>query len=113
MLIHTPMFGVIAVPELYGRIGQVSAGRLWQRLHLEMTALVLAAQPMNQLPEVVDRERSDQPRQRMGRSRAAEARRRHGPRHLRLSPGPARSAGAAFGTARHVRGTRMTACVST
>ena len=34
----------------------LEAGRLWQRLHLWATARGLRAQPMNQLPEMVDRE---------------------------------------------------------
>ena len=52
----SPMFGVITVTDLYDRRAQVAAGRVWQRLHRAMTAQGLAAQPMNQLPEVVDRE---------------------------------------------------------
>jgi hypothetical protein len=50
-------FGLITVADLYDRAGQVSAGRLWQRIHLAITQAGLAAQPHNQLPEMVDRDR--------------------------------------------------------
>ena len=54
---ETAGFGVIVVDALDDRSGQVAAGRLWQRLHLAFTAEGLAAQPMNQVPEMVDRDR--------------------------------------------------------
>lgn len=50
-------FGIITVDDLDDRAGQVAAGRLWQRLHLALTAEGLAAHPLNQLPEMVDRDR--------------------------------------------------------
>lgn len=50
-------FGVIAVKDLYDREQALAAGRLWQRLHLAGTVLGLALQPLNQLPERVDRDR--------------------------------------------------------
>jgi nitroreductase len=53
----TPWFGMIAVRDLYDRRQQLEAGRLWQRLHLALTAAGLAAQPINQTIELVDRER--------------------------------------------------------
>ena len=53
----TAGFGVIAVDDLDDRAGQVAAGRLWQRLHLALTAEGLAGHPLNQLPEMVDRDR--------------------------------------------------------
>lgn len=56
-LASAPWFGVIAVRDLYDRRQQLEAGRLWQRLHLELTHAGLAAQPLNQMPEVVDREK--------------------------------------------------------
>lgn len=56
-LASAPWFGVIAVRDLYDRRQQIEAGRLWQRLHLELAHAGLAAQPMNQMPEVVDREK--------------------------------------------------------
>lgn len=55
-LATAPLFGIIAVRDLYQREIALSAGRLWQRLHLWATARGLAAQPINQLPEMVDRE---------------------------------------------------------
>lgn len=55
-LATAPLFGTIAVRDLYRQETALSAGRLWQRLHLWATARGLAAQPINQLPEMVDRE---------------------------------------------------------
>jgi hypothetical protein len=52
-----PAFGMIAVRDLYDQEQALHAGMLWQRLHLRATQLGLAAQPLNQLPERVDRER--------------------------------------------------------
>lgn len=51
-----PAFGLIAVRDLYDRPQAIRAGRLWQRLHLQATLLGLGMQPLNQLPEMVDRE---------------------------------------------------------
>jgi nitroreductase len=51
-----PLFGLIAVRDLYDREQAIRAGRLWQRLHLQATLLGLGMQPLNQLPEMVDRE---------------------------------------------------------
>jgi hypothetical protein len=53
----SPVYGLIVVPDLDDRLGQLEAGRLWQRVHLEATRLGLAAQPLNQWMERVDRER--------------------------------------------------------
>lgn len=50
-------FGWILVDDLDDRAGQIAAGRLWQRLHLAFTAEGLAAQPLNQVPEMADRDR--------------------------------------------------------
>jgi hypothetical protein len=52
-----PVIGLIAVRDLYDRDCALRAGRLWQRLHLQGTLLGLGMQPLNQLPECVDRER--------------------------------------------------------
>ncbi|MFP4344395.1 MAG: Acg family FMN-binding oxidoreductase [Anaerolineales bacterium] len=49
--------GIIAVRSLYDVPQTLRAGRLWQRIHLSGTALGLALQPHNEMPEVVDRER--------------------------------------------------------
>jgi hypothetical protein len=51
-----PLIGLIAVKDLYDRDQALQAGRLWQRLHLQGTLLGLGMQPLNQLPECVDRE---------------------------------------------------------
>jgi hypothetical protein len=56
-LATSPLYGLIVVRDLDDRVGQLEAGRLWQRLHLESTRLGLAAQPLNQWMERVDRER--------------------------------------------------------
>lgn len=52
-----PLFGLIAVRDLYDRPQALRAGRLWQRLHLLATTRGLAMQPINQPVELVDRER--------------------------------------------------------
>jgi hypothetical protein len=52
----SPVIGLIAVKDLYDRSQALHAGRLWQRLHLQGTLLGLGMQPLNQLPECVDRE---------------------------------------------------------
>jgi hypothetical protein len=51
-----PVIGLIAVKDLYDRDQALRGGRLWQRLHLQGTLLGLGMQPLNQLPECVDRE---------------------------------------------------------
>ncbi len=53
----SPLFGLIAVRDLYDRPEALRAGRRWQRLHLLATARGLAMQPINQPVELVDRER--------------------------------------------------------
>lgn len=53
-----PLLGAIAVRDLYDRPVAVEAGRVWQRIHLLLTAHGLAAQPLNQPVECVDRERA-------------------------------------------------------
>jgi hypothetical protein len=50
------LLGLIAVEDLYDRATALEAGRLWQRLHLWLTARGLVAQPLNQPAEMVDRE---------------------------------------------------------
>jgi hypothetical protein len=51
-----PVIGLITVKDLYDRDQALCGGRLWQRLHLQGTLLGLGMQPLNQLPECVDRE---------------------------------------------------------
>ena len=51
------MFGMITVANPWDRRTAILAGMAWQRLHLMATALGLAAQPLNQLPEMIDRDR--------------------------------------------------------
>jgi len=63
----SPLFGLIAVRDLYDRAQALRAGRRWQRLHLLATARGLAMQPLNQPVELVDRERQ------LGRPPRAEA----------------------------------------
>lgn len=52
-----PLLGIIAVRDLYDQANAIEAGRLWQRIHLWATVNGLAAQPLNQPVEVVDRAR--------------------------------------------------------
>jgi len=49
--------GIITVRDLYDRAQTIQAGRVWQRLHLWAAANGLAMQPINQMPELVDRDR--------------------------------------------------------
>ncbi|MEX0810286.1 MAG: hypothetical protein WD044_16290 [Dongiaceae bacterium] len=53
-----PLLGMIAVGDLYDMPNTIAAGRLWQRLHLLLTANGIAAQPLNQPVEIVDRQRA-------------------------------------------------------
>jgi hypothetical protein len=55
-LATAPLLGIIAARDLYDRPTALSVGRLWQRLHLLLTARGLAAQPLNQPIERIDRE---------------------------------------------------------
>jgi len=52
-----PVFGIIAVRNLYDLKNTLLAGRLWQRLHLWATTQGIAMQPLNQPVEIIDRER--------------------------------------------------------
>jgi nitroreductase len=61
-LATTSVLGFIAVRDLYDKPQSLAAGRLWQRAHLWAATHGLAMQPINQLPEVVDRERQLQQR---------------------------------------------------
>jgi hypothetical protein len=57
---HLPtasMFGVITAADPWDRRQGLLAGMAWQRLHLIATSLGLVAQPLNQLPEMIDRAR--------------------------------------------------------
>ncbi|MEM7132139.1 MAG: twin-arginine translocation signal domain-containing protein [Chloroflexota bacterium] len=53
---NTDVLGFIAVSNLYSREGTLQAGRIWQRMHLWATTNGLVMQPINQMPEVVDRD---------------------------------------------------------
>ena len=50
-----PVFGMILVPDRLDMVQAIAAGRAWQRLHLATTACGLAAQPLNQPVEMIDR----------------------------------------------------------
>jgi nitroreductase len=51
------MFALISVADPWDRRSALLAGMAWQRLHLTAVTLGLAAQPLNQIPEMIDRER--------------------------------------------------------
>ncbi|GGI92147.1 hypothetical protein GCM10007973_30440 [Polymorphobacter multimanifer] len=58
--VHLPtasVFGVITAADPWHRRQGLLAGMAWQRLHLIATSLGLVAQPLNQLPEMIDRAR--------------------------------------------------------
>jgi nitroreductase len=50
-------FALILVRDPHDRRSAILAGSAWQRLHLTATQSGLVAQPLNQLPEMIDRER--------------------------------------------------------
>jgi nitroreductase len=57
--VHTataPMFGMILVRDRLDMAQAIDAGRAWQRLHLAATSQGLAAQPLNQPVEMIDRD---------------------------------------------------------
>jgi nitroreductase len=56
--VHTataPVLGMILVPDRLDMVQSIAAGRAWQRLHLAATVEGLAAQPLNQPVEMIDR----------------------------------------------------------
>jgi nitroreductase len=58
--LHVPSaaaFGLILVRDVHDLAASLKAGRLWQALHLAGTEAGLAMQPLNQLPEMIDRDR--------------------------------------------------------
>ncbi len=56
-LATAPLVGIIAVRDPYERATALRAGLFWQRLQLWATAQGLAMQPMNQIVQVIDRDR--------------------------------------------------------
>jgi len=50
-----PVLGMLLVRDRLDMRAAIGAGRAWQRLHLALTAVGLAAQPLNQPVECVDR----------------------------------------------------------
>ena len=53
--VHAPVLGVLLVKDRLDMAQSIDAGRAWQRLHLAVAALGIAAQPLNQPVECVDR----------------------------------------------------------
>jgi hypothetical protein len=56
---HLPtasLFGLILTPDPHDRRAALLVGGAWQRLHLNAVAAGLVAQPLNQLPEMIDRQ---------------------------------------------------------
>jgi nitroreductase len=56
--VHTAtatVLGMILVPDRLDMAQSIAAGRAWQRLHLAATAHGIAAQPLNQPVEMIDR----------------------------------------------------------
>lgn len=51
-----PVLGILLVPDRLDMRAAIQAGRAWQRLHLAATAEGLAAQPLNQPVECIDRD---------------------------------------------------------
>ena len=56
--VHTPtasVLGMILVPDRLDMAQSIEAGSVWQRVHLAATARGIAAQPLNQPVEMIDR----------------------------------------------------------
>jgi nitroreductase len=53
--VHAPVLGMILVKDRLDRVQSLNAGRAWQRFHLAATVAGLAAQPLNQPVECIDR----------------------------------------------------------
>jgi nitroreductase len=53
--IGAPVLGMILVKDRFDTAQAIAAGRAWQRLHLAATHFGLAAQPLNQPVECIDR----------------------------------------------------------
>lgn len=53
----TAAYGLLSVADPYEQTEALRVGRVWQRMHLWATTQGLAAQPVNQAPEIADRER--------------------------------------------------------
>jgi nitroreductase len=51
-----PVLGLLLVRDRFDMRSAIAAGRAWQRLHLAATAAGLAAQPLNQPVECIDRD---------------------------------------------------------
>ncbi|MEI9990107.1 MAG: hypothetical protein WDM86_08720 [Rhizomicrobium sp.] len=54
--VHAPILGTILVKDRLDRAQAIAAGRAWQRIHLALTGAGLAAQPLNQPVECIDRD---------------------------------------------------------
>jgi hypothetical protein len=65
------VFGLILATDPHDRRTAMLAGMAWQRLHLTAVTQGVAAQPLNQLPEMIDRQR--QLGERPGFAREADA----------------------------------------
>jgi nitroreductase len=53
--VHAPVLGVLLVRDRLDMVQAINAGRAWQRLQLAATTMGIAAQPLNQPVECVDR----------------------------------------------------------
>ena len=51
-------FGALVVRDPLDPVQRLQVGRIWQRMHLSATTNGLAMQPLCQVPERIDRERS-------------------------------------------------------
>jgi nitroreductase len=56
--VAAPVFGMVLVRDRLDMAQAIAAGRAWQRLHLAATTEGLAAQPLNQPVEMMDRDRT-------------------------------------------------------
>jgi hypothetical protein len=58
LMLRAPLIGIIAVSDRYDQEHCLSAGRIWQRAHLQATARGIAARPCNEAVEMIDYERA-------------------------------------------------------
>jgi nitroreductase len=56
--VHAPVLGVLLVKDRLDKTQAIAAGPAWQRLHLAATVMGIAAQPLNQPVECIDRNQS-------------------------------------------------------
>ena len=52
-----PLIGILKIQDRFDQAQSIAVGRVWQRIALRAAARGIATQPINQIPECMDRER--------------------------------------------------------